>query len=258
MRPARRTSATRSSSAARSPALNVLDAVGEGVRRDAAGKRAIAQQTRNSLGVQVPLDRSGAVAGKVSLCVQRRLASGPRTGVVVALAGGPGQSATLAITDRPAIRAHVAASLRGYGGDARFRRLRSARHTPLRLPVLKRSGRVHQRPVPCRSPSRAACTTRRASALVSSAPDAPSTRPSTRLRTWRPCGGRLVWHGSPCSRAPTGRRWPSPMPVAIRRAWSAWPSTRFWIPTDPTSSRATASLPCRAASSPCAGRYAGE
>ena len=54
--------------------------------------------------VQVPLDRSGAVAGKVSLCVQRRPASGPRTGAVLALAGGPGQSATLAITDRPAVR----------------------------------------------------------------------------------------------------------------------------------------------------------
>ncbi|HYN49338.1 MAG TPA: alpha/beta fold hydrolase, partial [Thermoleophilaceae bacterium] len=65
--------------------------------------------------MQVPLDRSGALAGQVSLCVQRRPSSGPRTGAVLALAGGPGQAASVAITDRPAIRNTM---LRAFAGTA--------------------------------------------------------------------------------------------------------------------------------------------
>src|SRR5918999_4607227 len=43
----------------------------------------------------VPLDRSGAQPGQVSLYVERRRAMRrPRTGVTVLLAGGPGQPAT--------------------------------------------------------------------------------------------------------------------------------------------------------------------
>jgi len=49
--------------------------------------------------VKVPLDRSGAVKGSVGLCVQRRAATGARQGALVVLAGGPGQAATVAITD---------------------------------------------------------------------------------------------------------------------------------------------------------------
>jgi pimeloyl-ACP methyl ester carboxylesterase len=45
--------------------------------------------------VSVPLDRSGAVPGRVSLFVKRiRARERPRRGALVALAGGPGQSAT--------------------------------------------------------------------------------------------------------------------------------------------------------------------
>ena len=45
--------------------------------------------------VSVPLDRSGAVPGRVSLFVKRvRARERPRRGALVVLAGGPGQSAT--------------------------------------------------------------------------------------------------------------------------------------------------------------------
>ena len=47
--------------------------------------------------LSVPLDRTGAVPGRVSLFVKRvRAQRRPRRGVVFALAGGPGQSATFA------------------------------------------------------------------------------------------------------------------------------------------------------------------
>src|ERR1700730_9997102 len=43
--------------------------------------------------VPVPLDRSGAIPGSVSLHLERRLAGpGPSRDAVVALAGGPGQA----------------------------------------------------------------------------------------------------------------------------------------------------------------------
>src|SRR5437773_10808637 len=43
--------------------------------------------------LQVPLDRANPSAGSVVLAVQRVPASGPRVGVIVLLAGGPGQAA---------------------------------------------------------------------------------------------------------------------------------------------------------------------
>ncbi|MGE5636073.1 MAG: alpha/beta hydrolase [Nocardioidaceae bacterium] len=50
--------------------------------------------------LSVPLDRGGAVPGQVSLLVKRlRAARGPALGATVALAGGPGQSATEAFDD---------------------------------------------------------------------------------------------------------------------------------------------------------------
>jgi hypothetical protein len=53
--------------------------------------------------LSVPLDRSGAVPGRVSLYVQRmRALKRPSRGVVVALAGGPGQSAPSRAT--PSVR----------------------------------------------------------------------------------------------------------------------------------------------------------
>ena len=45
----------------------------------------------------VPVDRSGGVPGAISLLVKRREAIGTRRGVMVVLAGGPGQSATAAL-----------------------------------------------------------------------------------------------------------------------------------------------------------------
>ena len=57
------------------------------------------QRCKNSLSpcarLSVPLDRSGATPGRVSLFVERtRALERPSRGVVFALAGGPGQSAT--------------------------------------------------------------------------------------------------------------------------------------------------------------------
>jgi len=49
--------------------------------------------------VTVPLDRTGQVKGKVGLRVMRAAATGRRRGVVVLLAGGPGQSAVAAYVD---------------------------------------------------------------------------------------------------------------------------------------------------------------
>jgi pimeloyl-ACP methyl ester carboxylesterase len=58
--------------------------------------------------VSVPLDRSGSVAGSVSLQVER-FATAPRGGgVLLAIAGGPGQSAT-AVFDEPYLNALGAA-----------------------------------------------------------------------------------------------------------------------------------------------------
>ena len=48
--------------------------------------------------LSVPLDHSGQVPGRISLLVKRRTSiERPREGVLVVLAGGPGQSATNAL-----------------------------------------------------------------------------------------------------------------------------------------------------------------
>jgi pimeloyl-ACP methyl ester carboxylesterase len=57
--------------------------------------------------VKVPLDRTGRDKGSVSLCVQRKPASGRRTSALFFLAGGPGQSATVALTDQASTRANL-------------------------------------------------------------------------------------------------------------------------------------------------------
>src|SRR5215207_6629685 len=57
--------------------------------------------------IKVPLDRTGRDKGSVSLCVQRKAATGTRTSALVVLAGGPGQSATVALTDRASTRANL-------------------------------------------------------------------------------------------------------------------------------------------------------
>src|SRR4051794_6452091 len=57
--------------------------------------------------IRVPLDRSGRDKGSVSLCVQRKPASGTRAGALFFLAGGPGQSATVALTDEASSRSNL-------------------------------------------------------------------------------------------------------------------------------------------------------
>ena len=62
--------------------------------------------------VEVPLDRSGSVPGTVRLAVRRVPATqGPSRGVVVFLAGGPGESATSAL---PSLSALVGSALPNY------------------------------------------------------------------------------------------------------------------------------------------------
>jgi pimeloyl-ACP methyl ester carboxylesterase len=63
--------------------------------------------------VKVPLDRSGRDKGTISLCVQRKPASGKRTGALFFLAGGPGQSATVALTDETSSRQNTNSLLGG-------------------------------------------------------------------------------------------------------------------------------------------------
>jgi len=92
--------------------------------------------------VIVPLDRSGSVAGTVSLQVERFGTAGPgRDGVLLAIAGGPGQSATAVFGEPyltalgPVLSSHdfVTLDLRGTGrsGALRCPPLESA--TPARL-----------------------------------------------------------------------------------------------------------------------------
>ncbi|HYI37570.1 MAG TPA: alpha/beta fold hydrolase [Thermoleophilaceae bacterium] len=79
--------------------------------------------------VTVPLDYSGAVKGKVGLRVLRAPATGRRRGVVVLLAGGPGQSAVSAYADNslgplgPIRRTHdvLVFDQRGSGGSGLLR-----------------------------------------------------------------------------------------------------------------------------------------
>jgi pimeloyl-ACP methyl ester carboxylesterase len=63
--------------------------------------------------LDVPFDRADPAVGDVALAVQRVRASAPRTGVIVLLAGGPGQPALPAFEVQLAPLAHEAA-LRGF------------------------------------------------------------------------------------------------------------------------------------------------
>jgi pimeloyl-ACP methyl ester carboxylesterase len=63
--------------------------------------------------LEVPFDRADSAAGSIALAVQRVPASAPRTGVIVLLAGGPGQPALPAFEALLAPLAHESA-LRGF------------------------------------------------------------------------------------------------------------------------------------------------
>lgn len=63
--------------------------------------------------LQVPFDRPDLAVGNITLAVQRVPASAPRTGVIVLLAGGPGQPALPAFEELLAPLAHESA-LRGF------------------------------------------------------------------------------------------------------------------------------------------------
>ena len=78
--------------------------------------------------IRVPLDHSGAVAGRVPLYLERVRASRRRRGAVVALAGGPGQAATPFTSDfasvlAPALRSRdlLVLDQRGTGGSGVLR-----------------------------------------------------------------------------------------------------------------------------------------
>ncbi len=77
-----------------------LIAVTAGLGLPAAAQAELRFRNCNGIGcarVSVPLDRSGATQGRISLYVEkRRAARRPRQGVTLLLAGGPGQPATLA------------------------------------------------------------------------------------------------------------------------------------------------------------------
>jgi pimeloyl-ACP methyl ester carboxylesterase len=74
--------------------------------------------------LSVPLDRSGAIPGRVTLALQELPARRPHAGVLLAIAGGPGQSSTaytaaFARWLQPALTTHalVVVDLRGTGGS---------------------------------------------------------------------------------------------------------------------------------------------
>ena len=77
-------------------------AVAASLTLPAGAQAAIDFRSCNGIGcgrLVVPLDRSGAVPGRVSLYVERRPARRrPRRGVTLLLAGGPGQPSTGAST----------------------------------------------------------------------------------------------------------------------------------------------------------------
>ncbi len=77
-----------------------LMAVAAGLGLPAAAQAELRFRNCNGIGcarLSVPLDRSGATPGRISLYVEKsRAARRPRQGVTLLLAGGPGQPATLA------------------------------------------------------------------------------------------------------------------------------------------------------------------
>ena len=120
--------------------------------------------------VAVPLDRTGQVKGKVSLRVLRARATGRRRGVVVLLAGGPGQSAAAAYVDgglgplSSLRRTHdvLVVDQRGSGGSGL-----------LRCPELERASILR-------------AGRRRPAARPGSGRGARSTPAATRPTTWKP------------------------------------------------------------------------
>ena len=101
------------------------------------GRAARPTTTSSAATVTVPLDRSGRVPGTVKLHVERAAGQGPAVealrrgrakGALVALAGGPGQPATLFTSD----------FIFAFGSptEPRHRRLRPARHRAVGPPAL--------------------------------------------------------------------------------------------------------------------------
>ena len=80
-------------------------------------------------GVAVPLDATGVVPGIAPLAVEELPAKGTPRGVMMMVAGGPGQASALAFDlAEPRVRLAVALS------RVHARRLRPARHGRLRVP----------------------------------------------------------------------------------------------------------------------------
>ena len=169
--------------------------------------------------VAVPLDRTGAVPGTVSLLVKRiRSRIQPARGAVFVLAGGPGQSATAAFAGDgvgllfPAYRSRdvIVFDQRGTG-----------RSGALRCRELERANLLSAEDAAGRCATRPAVAAR----LLHHA--------RTRWRTWRPSAASSESTGSRSTAPRTGPRSPWPTRLATPRTWSASRSTRWWRPDGP-------------------------
>ena len=190
-----------------------------------AGRTASAAST-----VEVPLDRSGRVPGKVSLHVEV-LPAEPERGVMFLVAGGPGPGLGRRLRAR---RAGVRRRLPRPRPRLHARRGRQPRHRaigPAALPDAE--------PGPPGRPGR-----RRGAARSTSARGATSTAPPTTPRISRRCAARSATGRSRCSASRTARSSCSPTRSRIPAASSGCCSTRSRFPrattpSSPTSSRAS-------------------
>ena len=93
--------------------------------------------------ISVPLDRSGAMPGSVSLYVERQRAlRGPARGVTLLLAGGPGQPSTGAYNDRSKNPYGEFRSLTPFNDVVAFDGRGTGRSGLLRCPELERANLI--------------------------------------------------------------------------------------------------------------------
>ncbi len=132
--------------------------------------------------ISVPLDRSGATPGSVSLYIERQRARRrPARGVTMLLAGGPGQPSTFAYNDGSDDPYGEFGRLSPRNDVVAFDGRGTGRSGLLRCPELERANLVD-----------AGSGGRRLRAAPRPAPRA-STGRATPWTTWRPCGPRSAW-----------------------------------------------------------------
>jgi pimeloyl-ACP methyl ester carboxylesterase len=180
-------------------------------RHGRGARRAVRRVGRAALGgvrpagfecarLDVPLDRSGRVAGTVTLNATRvRAAANPGAVAVVALAGGPGQAAAPLAPDFAQVLAPALASRDLLVFDQRG----TGRSSSLDCRALRTARTVDQ------------LTSRCAAQL---GPARASSRPSRPWRTSRRCGSRAATSASCSTACPTARRWrwPTRPPIPDR------------------------------------------